>query len=468
MAASPPPPPPPPAKSSSKLHVAMFPWFALGHMTPFLHLSNQLAARGHTVSFLLPKGAEPQMEPHNLHPTLVRFFPLTLPPVDGLPPGAATASDLPFPLHTHLCTALDRTRHEVHSILTSVNPHVIIFDLGCWIPALARSHGIKSVYYAVVCAAGHALRLVPSLKIQSGWTAAELMLAPPGCPFPGHLIRPEEAKQAVMLARELGSGMTMYDRLVAGMTECDAIALRTFREVEGPFCDYIADQYSKPVLLTGPNLTETPEGELEERWSEWLSKFDERSVVFCALGSQITLEKEQFEELLLGFELCGMPFLAVLRPPEGSATVEEALPEGFAERVEGRGVVHGGWIQQPLVLRHPAVGCFVSHCGFGSMWESLFSDCRIVLVPRLGDQIVNAVLMAEQLKVAVEVERDEDGGFRKESVCKAIKLVMDEEGEGGKVVKENHAKWREIVSSPELQNGYIDSFIQSLLDLLDD
>ncbi|KAF5192935.1 Udp-glycosyltransferase 79b3, partial [Thalictrum thalictroides] len=104
-----------------------------------------------------------------------------------------------------------------------------------------------------------------------------------------------------------------------------------------------------------------------------------------------------------------------------------ALPEGFEERVKGRGVVHGDWIQQEQILSHPSVGCFVSHCGIGSMWESLVSSCQIVLVPQFGDQYPNAKFMTKELKVAVDVERrEEDGWFTKESVCNAVKLVMDE------------------------------------------
>ena len=136
-------------------------------------------------------------------------------------------------------------------------------------------------------------------------------------------------------------------------------------------------------------LPEPSPMELEDRWAQWLGGFKPGSVISCALGSHNFPEKDQFQELLLGFELTGLSFLAALKPPLGAATIEEALPEGFQGRVGGRGVVQGGWVPQPSILSH---------------WESLMSDPQIVLVPELSDQMFRARLLAEELKVAVVVE----------------------------------------------------------------
>ena len=125
-------------------------------------------------------------------------------------------------------------------------------------------------------------------------------------------------------------------------------------------------------------------------------------------------------------------------------------------------MVHGGWVPQPSILNHPSVGCFVSHCGFGSMWESLTNHPQIVLVPEIPDQILNTRLLAEVLQVAVEVKKDENGWFSKESLCKAIKSVMDEENEVGK----NHGKWKDTLTSPGFMSNYIDNFVGQLQGLL--
>ncbi|KAH0694387.1 hypothetical protein KY285_021484 [Solanum tuberosum] len=239
-----------------------------------------------------------------------------------------------------------------------------------------------------------------------------------------------------------------------GFSLCDAIAVKTCREIEGIFCDYVATLLEKPVLYIGPVIPE-PKKEQHEL-SNWLEKFEQGSVVFCAFGSQMILEKKQFQQLVLGFELTELPFLLVVKPPQGTNSVEEALPEGFKQRVP-----------QLKILRHKSVGCFVTHCGYGSMWESLvLCDCQLVLLPRPIDHIFTARLMGQHLQVGVEVEKDENDLFTKENLCKAVKCVMDKDSQIGCLVKENHRKWKELLSSPGFMSNYIDHFIQDLHGLL--
>ena len=451
---------------SPKFHIAMFPWFAFGHMIPYLHLSNELAERGHKIIFILPRKAQSKLQHLNFHPDLITFHPLIVPHVDGLPPGTETASDIPFFLSYLLGTALDRTRDQVEEALRTLNPDLLFYDLAYWAPALASQLGIKSIYYSAVCAA--AVAYIPVPDRHGGKDCRPLTdLPPPGYPSSTVVLRPHEARLMDFMFAPNGEGITVQQSLTTAGASCDAISIRTCQETEGPICDYIGNQYGKPVFLTGPILPKPSVQPLEDRWALWLGGFKPGSVIFCAFGSQHIPEKDQFQELLLGFELTCLPFLVALKPPTGAATIEEALPEGFQERVGGRGVVHGGWVQQPSVLSHPSVGCFVSHCGFGSMWESLTSDPQIVLVPELADQILNSRLLAEELKVAVEVEREENGLFSKESLLDSIKTLMDENSEVGGLVRKNHANWKEALTSPSFMSNYVDNFVGQLQGLFD-
>ncbi|KAF8410981.1 hypothetical protein HHK36_003519 [Tetracentron sinense] len=450
-------------------HVAMYPWFAMGHLTPFLYISNKLAERGHRVSFILPTNAQLKLEPFNLHPHLIRFVPIAVPHVDGLPPAAHTTADVPYPLQTLLMTAMDLTQNHIELLLGNLKPDFIFFDFSHWIPPLARRLGIKSIHYCVVSPVATSYLLSPARKLtelEIQYSEADLMQPPPGFPLSGIKLHAHEARSLNTLrVQKFGSSVSFPERKRIAMSQCDAIAYRTCREIEGPYCDYLSSQFGKQVLLSGPIVPERSTSVLEERWAKWLGGFEADSVLYCAFGSECILQKDQFQELLLGFELTGLPFLVALKPPVGAETVEAALPEGFEERIQGRGVVHGGWVQQQLILGHPSVGCFVTHCGFGSQIEGLISKCGLVLLPHTGDQFIQARMMSSDLKVGVEIERgEEDGVFTKESVCEVVKSVMDEESEVGREVRANHAKWKDFLLG--MESSYIDSFICNLQGLL--
>ncbi|XVF78665.1 hypothetical protein PTKIN_Ptkin14bG0153600 [Pterospermum kingtungense] len=446
---------------SSKLHIALFPWFAFGHFIPYLHLSNKLAEKGHKISFLLPKGAQSKLEKISHYPNLIQFFPLVVPHVDGVPPGSETASDVPYPLHKLLAIAFDQTRDQVEAILRDINPDVIFYDLGHWIPALAHPIGIKSVFHAVVSATANAH--ITKIKTKE-MTAEELIELPPGYPSSKVKLKAEEAAITRIIPETFGIGLSFQDRMLTSMKSSDVIGFRS--ELGGPFCDYVTQYFGKPVTLTGPCLSQTIATELEEKWANWLSNVKPGSVVFCAFGSQIILHKDEFQELVLGFESSGQPFFVALTPADGCKTIEEALPEGFQDRVQGKGLVHDGWVPQELLPSHPSIGCFVNYCGYGTMWESSLSDCQIVLIPHLGDRIINTRLLVEELKVAIEVERGENRRICKDNLSKTIKSEMDKDNEMASLLKRNHSKLKQTLSNRDLQEQYINNFILDLQALI--
>ncbi|XP_058773744.1 cyanidin 3-O-galactoside 2''-O-xylosyltransferase FGGT1-like [Vicia villosa] len=455
---------------SPPLHIAMFPWFAMGHLTPYLHLSNKLAKRGHKISFFIPKNTLNKLQHLNLHPNLITFFPITVPHVDGLPHNAETTSDVPFSLAPLIATAMDQTQKQIELLLKEVKPQIVFFDWQYWLPNITRNLGIKSLQYMIL--GPLVVAYVENLERQSqGRDLTEIDLAKQPSEFPDTCIKLHSHElQFLNLVRKLefGSGVLLYDRMGIGAKLSDALAFKGCQEIDGIYADYLQTIYEKPVLLSGPLLPEPPNTTLDEKWVAWLKEFKHGSVVFCAYGSESQLQHNQFQELLLGLELAGFPFLAALKPPNGFETIEEALPEGLSERVKGKGIVYGSWIQQQLILEHPSVGCFITHCGAASITEGLVNTCQLVFLPRVdGDHIVNARVMSAKLKVGVEVEKgDEDGLFTKESVCEAVKTVMDDENEVGREVRKNHDKMRNFLLGKNLESSCVDSFCQKLYDLV--
>ncbi|KAI3873100.1 hypothetical protein MKX03_031476 [Papaver bracteatum] len=450
-------------------HAAMFPFLAMGHLTPFLHLSNKLAEKGNKISYICPPKTISKLESMNLYPNLITFVPLGLPHIDGLPHGAETISDVSPSLAHLLMLAFFASRKHVESILIDLRPDFVFFDHAHWVPSFARQVGIKSVAFITSGAASTAYIIIPSRNIQNDddKTKLSLMEPPPDFPPDSSLkLHAHEVEDAIPFwadKNEDSGGLTTHQLVVNSLIECNLICIRTCREIEGSYCDYLEIQYQKPVLPTGLLLPDQTCKSLEERWDNWLGSFKTGSVVFCAFGSQIILSKDQFQELVLGIELTGLPFLAALKPPAGFQTVDEALPDGFKERVGGRGLVHGGWVQQPKILAHKSVGCFVSHCGFGSLSESLLNDVQLVLMPQMDDQYLTSRLLSGELKVAVEVEKKEnESWFCKESICKAIKMVMDEDSKTGFEMKANHLNLKGLLSKQGVESSYIDNFIHKL------
>ncbi|XP_029124948.1 UDP-glycosyltransferase 79B30 isoform X2 [Cajanus cajan] len=367
------------------LHIAIFPWFAMGHLTPNLHLSNKLAKRGHRISFFIPKTTQTKLQHLNHHPHLITFFPITVPRVDGLPHDAETTSDLPFSLFPLLATAMDRTEKEIEHLLRKLKPQIVFFDFQHWIPNLTRSLGIKCMHYFIANPLSIAYLWNGPRQTQGGeLTEADLMKPPKGFPDSSIKLHAHEVRfLAATRKLEFGSGVLLYDRLGIGASLADAIGFKA------------------------------------------------------------------------------------LKHPNGFESVEEALPQGFRERVQGRGIAYGGWVQQQLILEHPSVGCFITHCGAASVTEALVNTCQLVLLPRLGaDHVMNARMLSRKLKVGVEVEKDEEGLFTKESVCEAVNTVMDDGNELGREVRENHVKLRNFLLSDNLESSCVDSFCQGLHDLL--
>ncbi|CAL8152193.1 unnamed protein product [Prunus armeniaca] len=358
----------------------------------------------------------------NLHPYLITFCPITVPHVEGLHEGIEFASKVPTALIHLFCVALDQNRKKIQAILkASFHDHkinMIFYYFVHWVPEFTRKLrvGIKSIYYITTTAAVHAFSIVPTINYNPSLT---------------------------VLWKPFGlGGLILYQRFTNAITESDAFCIRTCREIEGHFYDYLSAQHKKPMILIGlvygledSNKNSPP---LEDMWANWLGGFEEAgSVMFCAFESQLIFEKDQFQELVLGFELTGLPFFVVLEPLAAYATIEEAVPDGFEERVKGRGVVFRGWVQQTTILSYPLVGCL----------------------------IMNTMILVKELKVAMEVEREENGWFSKDSLSKTITTMMDKENELGFSLKKNLVKWRGILSKPGFMSDYIDRFIQNLKEL---
>lgn len=163
---------------------------------------------------------------------------------------------------------------------------------------------------------------------------------------------------------------------------------------------------------------------------KWLDMHPQGSVIYASFGSNIKISMEEIQELALGLEDSQQPFVLVIRPdlvPNG--VFLDALPEGFEERTEGRGRICS-WAPQLALLAHPSVGGFLSHCGWNSVLESMWTGVPLIAVPRESEQNSNLKCLLEW-KAAIALDRKQSKvAIKRDLVKKAVKTLMhDSEGE---------------------------------------
>ncbi|TXG53090.1 hypothetical protein EZV62_022259 [Acer yangbiense] len=453
--------------SDEQLHVVMFPWFAFGHISPFVQLSNKLSVHGVKVSFFSAPGNISRIKSTLKLTPKAQIIPLQIPQIEGLPPGLDSTSDMTPAMTELLKQALDLMQPQIATLLSQLKPHFVFFDFAQhWLPKLASQLNIKTLKFSVFSAVSGAFVMVPTRK--NNHTVDDIMKPPNGFPETRITSLKEfEARDFLYVFKSFHGNPSVYERAIECNNSSTAIVIKTCQEMEGPYVDFIKSQYQKPVLLTGPLVPEPPSGELEEKWAKWLDKFPAKSVIFCSFGSETFLSNDQIKELALGLELTGLPFFLVLNFPanaDAQTELDRALPEGFMERVKNKAVVHTGWVQQQLILAHSSVGCYVFHSGYSSIIEGLINDCQLVLLSFKGDQFLNSKLVSGDMRAGVEVNRREDNGhFRKEDIMEAVKTVMvDVNKEPGVSILANHKKWRDFLLNGEIHNQYIADLVKEL------
>lgn len=469
------------ARSGGGLDVVVFPWLAFGHMLPFLELSKRLAARGHTVAFVsTPRNlARLPPVPPRLSPRL-RFVPLPLPTVDGLPEGAESTADVPPEKVELLKHAMDGLAAPLAVFLAEAGaaggrrPDWIVHDF-ChhWVPPIAGEYGVPSAAFLIVHAAFVAFLGPRWANAEYPRAASEdFAVAPQWITFPSIIAyRRNEAEWIAGAFRANASGVSDMDRTWGMFERCRLTIYRSCDEVEPGMFALLTHLLRKPAIPAGillpPDVAADEENESGGRPEvlRWLDEQPTKSVIYVALGSEAPLTLKNLHELALGLELAGVRFLWALRRPAGmfsagNAGDDDLLPARFEERTRARGLVCTGWVPQVAALAHGATAAFLTHCGWDSTVESFAFGHPLVMLPFVLDQPLIARSMAEK-GVGVEVARDEgDGSFDRDGVAAAVRRVMvDDEG---KALASNAMKLREVLADQGRQEQYIDDLVEHL------
>ncbi|KAI5671000.1 hypothetical protein M9H77_11364 [Catharanthus roseus] len=300
---------------------------------------------------------------------------------------------------------------------------------------------------------------------------------------------PMKVMPGIIFEKEEGSELFLDQAKRYG--ETNGIIINTFLEFEFLAVQALSKDPNIPRVYTvGPVLNLKSEAKKEfELILKWLDIQPKASVIFLCFGSFGSFSAKQVKEIAHALEHSGHRFLWSLRKPppepklrilEDYKNLEEVLPEGFLKRTTETGKVIG-WAPQVQVLSHPAVGGFVSHCGWNSILESIWFGVPIATWPIYAEQHVNAFEIVKDLNIAVEIEMDYKKDFKMKTsevlsadlLEESIRRLMDPENEIRKRVKEIQRKTRlalkEGGSSYSSIRYFIDNmFCCSMLDVVNE
>lgn len=237
------------------------------------------------------------------------------------------------------------------------------------------------------------------------------------------------------------------------------VIVNSFTELEKPYLDHLRQYLGHDrVWAVGPLLPpiDDSSGTAQRGGSSavsldniisWLDKREHRKVVYVCFGSQTILSKNQTEQIASALDKSGVYFIWSVK--ENVKDDEGGIPFEFEDRTADRGLVIRGWAPQVLILRHRAVGVFLSHCGWNSVIEAVVFGVPLLVWPMAADQYVNASLLVEELKVAKRVcegaktvpnseelarvlaESVSGGGVEMRRSLKLKAAALDAIGEGG-------------------------------------
>ncbi|OQV24498.1 hypothetical protein BV898_01560 [Hypsibius exemplaris] len=229
----------------------------------------------------------------------------------------------------------------------------------------------------------------------------------------------------------------------------------------------------KDLKLVGPVFSATEKPNEEADFRAWLDSQAQQSVVYVSFGSLVCPSANQLHEIGLALLSLGRPFIFSL-PEAHRRHLPRELHDGADGRRDGadrrrdgadrrrdgadgrrdgaagdrKNFLIPGWAPQRLILGHPSVAVFVSHCGWNSTTEAMFGGVPVVGWPVFGDQFDNS----EWFREHGIGETVQGTGWPCEKVLLAaeiadkIRKVADcRDYSSGGSYKENALKWNRIL-----------------------
>ncbi|CAL5015863.1 unnamed protein product [Urochloa decumbens] len=411
---------------SAKPHFVVIPWPATSHMIPIVDIACLLAAHGAAVTVITT-------------PASVQIVQGRVERAGGQASAGITVTAIPFPAAEaglpDGCERLDHTpsvdlvpnffdateqfgepvaRH-CRGLEATRRPSCIIAGMcNTWAHGLARELGAPCFIFHGFCA--FSLLCCEYLNTHKPHEA----VASPDELFDVPVLPPFEFKFARrQLPLQFLPSCSIPEGRLRELREfemaVDGIVVNSFEELErGSAARLAAATGGKAVFAVGPvSLCGAPglvdsraDSDDARRCMAWLDAKKDRSVLYVSFGSAGRMPPEQLMQLGLALVSCPWPVLWVIK---GASSLPDDVNEWLQENTDADGLQESqclavrGWAPQVPILEHPAVGGFLTHCGWGSTLESVAAGVPMATWPFTAEQFLNEKLIVDVLRIGVSV-----------------------------------------------------------------
>ncbi|KAK4594718.1 hypothetical protein RGQ29_018428 [Quercus rubra] len=253
---------------------------------------------------------------------------------------------------------------------------------------------------------------------------------------------------------------TLY-RMSKVLPQASAIVMNSFQEINSTIITNDLKSKFQDMLYVGFLTLTLPPPPLPPSHSDttgcltWLDKQKPTSVAYISFGTVAAVPPNEFVALAEALEASGVPFLWSLRD-----NFKQILPNGFVQRTSMQGKIVP-WAPQSHVLAHSAVGVYVTHCGYNSVFESIVGEVPMICRPILGDNMMNGRMVEAVWGIGVRVE---GGVFTKNGMLKSLELVLGHEQ--GRRMRENIKELKELVVKAAGPDGIASKDFKTLAEVI--
>ncbi|KAI3696724.1 hypothetical protein L6452_29232 [Arctium lappa] len=441
------------------LHFVLFPLMAQGHMIPMVDIARLLAQRGPTVTIITTPVNANRFKPSIARAIKdeelkIQLLELQLPLSEvGLPKGCESLDMVPSATYfLKLFAAAAMLKEPAENMLRGLTPApscIISDNLFSWTRDVAQKFNIpRLIFHGPGCFTYMCIHIVNRTNILDEIVSDSEYFVIPGLSDRIELTKAQASAWGNPKRKK--ETADWFEGLREAEEDAHGIVVNSFRELEPNYVEQLAKAKDKKVWCIGPvSLCNKSFLDIAERGSKaefnehdclkWLDLRKPRSAIYVCLGSLTRVCTEQNIELGLGLESSKIPFIWCVRH-----TTEELerwfSEERYEERVKDRGLIVRGWAPQVMILSNPAVGGFLTHCGWNSTLEGISAGLPMVTWPHFADQFLNERFIVDVLKIGVRIGMEapvrvgEEEMFgvqvKKEDIKTALEGLMDNEEEG--------------------------------------